>query len=64
MYRGRLEALAGAAQFINESNAEYVIMADSNVVANMDMKPIVDFHEKNEADITCVYGKVRSMSRS
>ncbi len=58
MYRGRLEALAGAAEFIHESNAEYVVMTDSNVIANMDMRPIVDFHEKNEADITCVYGKV------
>lgn len=58
MYRGRLEALAGAAEFISESNAEYVVMADSNVIANMDMRPIVDFHEKNAADITCVYGKV------
>ena len=58
MYRGRLEALAGALEFIRESNAEYVVMTDSNVIANMDMKPIVDFHEKNEADITCVYGKV------
>ncbi len=58
MYRGRLEALAGAGEFIHESNAEYVVMTDSNVIANMDLKPIVDFHEKNEADITCVYGKV------
>lgn len=58
IYRGRLEALAGAAEFISESDAEYVLMADSNVVANMDMKPIVDFHEKNGADITCVYGSV------
>ncbi|MCI5578723.1 MAG: glucose-1-phosphate adenylyltransferase subunit GlgD [Oscillospiraceae bacterium] len=58
MYRGRLEALAGALEFIRESNAEYVVMTDSNVIANMDMKPIVDFHEKNEVDITCVYGKV------
>lgn len=56
IYRGRLEALAGAAEFISESDAEYVLMADSNVVANMDMKPIVDFHEKSGADITCVYG--------
>ena len=52
IYRGRLEALAGAAEFIRESNAEYVVMADSNVIANMDMRPIVDFHEKNGADIT------------
>lgn len=58
IYRGRLEALAGAAEFISESDAEYVLMADSNVVANMDMKPIVDFHEKSGADITCVYGSV------
>ncbi|MCH5207084.1 MAG: glucose-1-phosphate adenylyltransferase subunit GlgD [Oscillospiraceae bacterium] len=57
IYRGRLEALAGAAEFIHESNAEYVLLADSNVIANIDMKPIVDFHEKNEADITCVYGR-------
>ena len=57
MYRGRLEALAGVAEFINESKAEYVVMADSNIIANIDLRPIVDFHEKNEADITCVYGK-------
>lgn len=56
MYRGRLEALAGASEFIHESNAEYVVMTDSNVVANLDIKPMVDFHEKNGADITCVYG--------
>ena len=57
IYRGRLEALAGAAEFIRESNAEYVVLADSNVIANMDIKPMVDFHEKNGADITCVYGR-------
>lgn len=65
IYRGRLEALAGAYQFINESSADYVVMADSNVIANMDLRPIVDFHEKNEADITCVYGNgVYSIERA
>ncbi len=57
IYRGRLEALAGAAEFIAESDAEYVVLADSNVVANMDIKPMVDAHEKSGADITCVYGR-------
>ncbi len=57
IYRGRLEALAGSAEFIRESAAEYVVMADANVIANMDIKPIVDFHEKSGADITCVYGR-------
>ncbi len=65
MYRGRLEALAGAAQFISESNAEYVVMSDSNIIANMDLKPVVDFHEKSGADITCVYGRgVYSVDRA
>ncbi len=59
IYRGRLEALAGAGEFIHESNAEYVVLADGNVIANIDLKPIVDFHEKNEADITCVYGTAK-----
>ena len=53
VYRGRLEALAGAAEFIHESGAEYVIMSDSNVVANIDFKPIIEFHEKKGADINC-----------
>ena len=57
IYRGRLEALAGSYEFIEESAAEYVIMSDSNVIANMDLKPIVEFHEKSGADITCVYGR-------
>ncbi|MDE6031087.1 MAG: glucose-1-phosphate adenylyltransferase subunit GlgD [Oscillospiraceae bacterium] len=65
MYRGRMEALAGALEFIQESNTEYVVMSDSNIVVNMDIKPIVDFHDKNGADITCVYGKgVFSAERS
>lgn len=58
MYRGRMEALSGALEFIHESNAEYVVMSDSNLVINMDLKPVVDAHEKSGADITCVYGKV------
>lgn len=57
MYRGRMEALSGALEFIQESNAEYVVMSDSNLVINMDLKPVVDAHEKSGADITCVYGK-------
>ncbi|MBQ9947419.1 MAG: glucose-1-phosphate adenylyltransferase subunit GlgD [Oscillospiraceae bacterium] len=57
IYRGRLEALAGAAEFIRESDADYVVLADSNVIANIDLKPIVQFHEDNGADITCVYGR-------
>lgn len=57
IYRGRLEALAGVQDFIRKSTAEYVILTDSDVIANVDYKPIVEAHKKNGADITCVYGR-------
>lgn len=57
MYRGRLEALNGVWEFVEHSNAEYVIMSDCNVVTTIDYKAAIAFHEQNEADITVIYGK-------
>lgn len=54
MYRGRLEALSGAISFLSHSPAEYVIMSDCDIVANMDLKPILDAHIEKKADITVV----------
>ncbi len=57
MYRGRLEALNGVWDFVEHSNAEYVIMSDCDVVTTIDYKAAVAFHEESEADITVIYGK-------
>ncbi|NLJ15857.1 MAG: glucose-1-phosphate adenylyltransferase subunit GlgD [Clostridiales bacterium] len=57
IYRGRMEALAGVQEYIRRNDADYVILADSNVIANMDLKPFVEFHKKRQADITVVYGR-------
>ena len=57
MYRGRLEALNGVWEFVEHSNAEYVIMSDCDVVTTIDYKAAVAFHELNVADITVIYGK-------
>ena len=57
LYRGRLEALVGIKNFITNSHAEYILMADCDCVANLDFKKIVDFHEEKGSDITVVYGK-------
>lgn len=57
MYRGRLEALNGVWEFVEHSNAEYVIMSDCDVVTTIDYKAAVAFHELNGADITVIYGK-------
>lgn len=53
LYRGRLEAMAQVKPFIESSNAEYVLLSDADVVANIDYRPIIDFHEKKRRRHYC-----------
>ncbi len=57
VYRGRLEAIHGVWNFIKYSDADYIVFADCNVVANFDYSKIVDAHIESGADITVAYGK-------
>ena len=57
MYRGRLEALYGVINFVKNSDAEYVLLSDCDVITNIDYTPIVEQHIKTGADITAVYAK-------
>lgn len=54
LYRGRLEALYGVLNFIKSVHAEYVLMSDCDVVANIDYKPVLAAHIESGADITCI----------
>lgn len=54
MYHSRTEALNGAMDFITKSDEKYVIIADSNLVANVDYSALLKFHKKKGADITVV----------
>jgi glucose-1-phosphate adenylyltransferase len=57
LYRGRLEALYGVWEFVKRSDAEYILLSDCDIVANMDYQAIIDYHIKTGADITCAYAK-------
>lgn len=54
LYRGRIEAIYGVISFISHSPQEYVVMSDCDVIANVDYRPIVNFHVESGADITVV----------
>lgn len=54
LYRGRLEALNGAMGFIKRALADYVVIADCDIITNMDLKPVVQQHVDSGADITVV----------
>ena len=58
-FRGHMEALYGVASYISRIKQDYVIMADGDIVANLPVEEIFDFHEKNGADITCVISSRR-----
>jgi len=47
--------LQRAAEFLAESKAEHVIIADSSVVYNMDYRLAVEAHKKSNADVTAIF---------
>ncbi len=55
VYKGRIEAIYGILEYLIESTEEYVILCDSDVVANIDIKKVISFHKEKNADITVVY---------
>lgn len=59
VYKGKLEAVYGILDYLLEASEEYVVLCDSDVVANIDIKKVVKFHKGKNADITVVYAHGR-----
>lgn len=57
LYRGRLEALQNAHAQIISSDAAFVILADCDVICNIDYRRVLSFHIAHQADITAIYRK-------
>jgi len=49
--------LQRASGFLAESKSDYIVLADSSVVYNMDYRPAIDAHKKSGADVTAIYTK-------
>ncbi len=57
VYQGRLEALNNVWNFIDYAKSEYVVLANCDVITNIDFNKVIAQHEDSEADITIVYAK-------
>lgn len=55
VYKGRLEAVYGILEYLLESSEENVVLCDSDVVANIDVKKLLAYHKEKDADVTIVY---------
>ena len=56
-YRGKMEALRNAENFIRKSTEEYVILSSADVIFNMTFDDALRFHKEKGADITLIYKK-------
>ena len=54
LYTTRLEALMGVMEFINNCSEELIVLSDSDVVCNMDLRDVIKQHEETGADVTLV----------
>lgn len=55
LYKSRIEALKGVMSFIKHCREEYVLLTDSDVIANINYTDIINSHIANNSDITVVY---------
>lgn len=62
-YKGRLDALKRIKSFIESSPHEHVVLADCDIVANIDYSEVIRKHVKSGADITAVYS-VQNLSEA
>lgn len=53
-YRGKLEALDSARRFLEESDEDHVVLADSGVLCAIDFREVVEEHVASGADVTVV----------
>ena len=51
----KVEALLSVKRYIEKVDQEYIILADTNMVMNIDFKSLLNYHIDNEADITLLY---------
>ena len=53
-YRGKLENLNAVLDFLRFSEDDYVVLTDSSILTNLDVKDIIESHKASGKDITIV----------
>lgn len=61
VYKGKIEALEGIMDYFERAREEYVVLLNSNIVANIDFKVVLETHIEKEADITLLTYKANPL---
>ncbi|MBR6533104.1 MAG: glucose-1-phosphate adenylyltransferase subunit GlgD [Clostridia bacterium] len=54
-FSGTVSAIAGSTEYIEKCGADYIVLYDSHVIANIDLSAAFKQHKETGADITVVY---------
>ena len=57
VYKGKIDAVYSNISYLENATEEYVLVSDSNFVANIDIDKMIEQHAKTSADITIAYTK-------
>lgn len=57
VYKGHVDGLFGAMDFLKKSTEKYVVLCDCDVITNFDLSKMVERHIESGADITIAYKK-------
>lgn len=57
-YNTRLEAIMGAAGFINRCTEDYIVLSDCDVICNIDLSDVIRQHAATGAEITLVTKRI------
>ncbi len=52
---GDIDLIATAEDFIRKSKQKHVVISEGNIVLNINLDDVMDFHIKNNSDVTLVY---------
>ena len=53
-YLGSMDAICGIVDFLYKSKCEYVVLADGDIIGNIELDKVVKFHIDSEVDVTAV----------
>lgn len=63
-YDGDVDSLKNNMEYFTRSRQNYVILASSNMICNIDFRKAAEYHEESGKDVTFVYKKVHDGKRN
>lgn len=63
VYKGKVQALQSVQSFINKTKERYVVLSDCDIVANINLNEVFNYHLETGADVTMVYMKKNITSK-